>query len=41
MFTCNTNVQSSLVRLVNIGKNHAGDDKLMIAAFELFGSLIE
>jgi hypothetical protein len=41
MFTCNTNVECSLVRLVNIGKSHAGDDNVVIAALELFGSLIE
>jgi hypothetical protein len=28
------------VRLVNIGKNHAGGDCLNISAWEIFGSLI-
>jgi predicted nucleic acid-binding Zn-ribbon protein len=29
------------VRLTNIGRNHFGDDCLIIAAFEIFGKLIE
>jgi hypothetical protein len=29
------------IRLVNIGRNHRGDDQLMIQAWEIFGSLIE
>jgi deoxyribodipyrimidine photolyase-like uncharacterized protein len=29
------------VRLTNIGRNHLGDDCLIIAAFEIFGALTE
>jgi hypothetical protein len=29
------------IRLVNIGRNHFGDDTLCISAWEIFGSLIE
>jgi hypothetical protein len=29
------------IRLVNIGRSHAGDDCLLISAREIFGSLIE
>jgi hypothetical protein len=29
------------IRLVNIGKNHFGDDTLVISAWEIFGALIE
>jgi hypothetical protein len=29
------------IRLVNIGRNHYGDDALWISAWEIFGSLIE
>jgi hypothetical protein len=29
------------IRLVNIGRNHCGDDTLCISGWELFGSLIE
>jgi hypothetical protein len=29
------------IRLVNIGRNHNGDDQLRISAWEIFGSLIE
>jgi hypothetical protein len=29
------------IRLVNIGKNHCGNDYLIISAWEIFGSLIE
>jgi hypothetical protein len=29
------------IRLVNIGRNHCGDDGLEISAWEIFGSLIE
>jgi hypothetical protein len=29
------------IRLVNIGRNHFGNDALMISAWEIFGSLIE
>jgi hypothetical protein len=29
------------IRLVNIGRNHYGDDSLMITAWEIFGSLIK
>jgi hypothetical protein len=29
------------IRLVNIGRNHAGNDRLKISAWEIFGSLIE
>jgi hypothetical protein len=29
------------VRLVNVGKNHRGDDMLTISVFELFGTLVE
>jgi hypothetical protein len=29
------------IRLVNVGKNHFGDDQLNISAWEIFGSLIE
>jgi hypothetical protein len=29
------------IRLVNIGRNHAGDDCLSISAWEIFGSLVE
>jgi hypothetical protein len=29
------------IRLVNIGRNHRGDDQLLISAWEIFGSLIE
>jgi hypothetical protein len=29
------------VRLVNIGRNHAGNDALCLSAFEIFGSLME
>jgi hypothetical protein len=29
------------IRLVNIGRNHYGDDILLISAWEIFGSLIE
>jgi hypothetical protein len=29
------------IRLVNIGRNHYGDDSLAITAWEIFGSLIE
>jgi hypothetical protein len=34
-------MECRLVRLVNVGRNHAGDDNLVIEAFEVFGSLIE
>jgi hypothetical protein len=30
-----------LIRLINIGRNHAGNDALVISAFEIFGTLIE
>jgi len=29
------------IRLVNIGRNHAGSDALIISAFEIFGSIVE
>jgi hypothetical protein len=29
------------IRLVNIGRNHAGDDALLFSAWEIFGSLIK
>jgi hypothetical protein len=29
------------IRLVNIGRNHAENDMLLISAWEIFGSLIE
>jgi hypothetical protein len=29
------------IRLVNIGRNHFGDDQLWITAWEIFGSLVE
>jgi hypothetical protein len=29
------------IRLVNIGRNHLGDDGLGISAWEIFGSLFE
>jgi hypothetical protein len=29
------------IRLVNIGRNYAGNDALMISAWETFGNLIE
>jgi hypothetical protein len=29
------------IRLVNIGRNHLGDDKFAISAWEIFGSLVE
>jgi hypothetical protein len=29
------------IRLVNIGRNHAGNDRIWITAWEIFGSLIE
>jgi hypothetical protein len=29
------------IRLVNIGRNHRGDDMLAISAWEIFGSLVE
>jgi hypothetical protein len=29
------------IRLVNIGRNHRGNDMLMISAWEIFGSLVE
>jgi hypothetical protein len=29
------------IRLVNIGRNHAGTDQLRISAWEIFGSLFE
>jgi hypothetical protein len=29
------------IRLVNIGKNHLGDDRIWISAWEIFGNLIE
>jgi hypothetical protein len=29
------------IRLVNIGRNHYGNDRLVIAAWEIFGSLLE
>jgi hypothetical protein len=29
------------IRLVNIGRNHNGDDCLCISAWEIFGSLLE
>jgi hypothetical protein len=29
------------IRLVNIGRNHRGDDRLCISAWEVFGNLIE
>jgi hypothetical protein len=29
------------IRLVNIGRNHEGDDQLIISAWEIFGNLIE
>jgi hypothetical protein len=29
------------IRLVNIGRNHGGDDCLWVSAWEIFGSLIE
>jgi hypothetical protein len=30
-----------LIRLINIGRNHAGSDALVISAFEIFGRMIE
>jgi hypothetical protein len=30
-----------LIRLVNVGPNHSGDDCLHISSFEIFGSLLE
>jgi hypothetical protein len=32
---------SCFIRLVNIGRNHRGDDLLWISAWEIFGTLIE
>ena len=29
------------IRLVNIGRNHIGDDSICISAWEIFGSLLE
>jgi hypothetical protein len=29
------------IRLVNIGRNHFGNDQLLISAWEIFGSLSE
>jgi hypothetical protein len=33
--------ESRFIRLVNIGKNHYGDDQLRISAWEIFGALLE
>jgi hypothetical protein len=33
--------ESRFIRLVNIGKNHYGDDQIVISAWEIFGSLVE
>jgi hypothetical protein len=33
--------QCRFIRLVNIGRNHEGDDQLCISAWEIFGTLIE
>jgi hypothetical protein len=29
------------IRLVNVGRNHCGDDRILISAWEVFGNLIE
>jgi hypothetical protein len=43
--TCTYEVENSVlcrfVRFVNIGRNHAGNDCLCIAGFEIFGSMID
>jgi hypothetical protein len=33
-------VQGRFVRLVNVGRNHAGNDSLCLSSFEVFGTLI-
>jgi hypothetical protein len=40
-FTVAGGEECRFIRLVNIGRNHYGDDSLRIAAWEIFGSLIE
>jgi hypothetical protein len=44
-FTCTFPVTGSgecrFIRLVNIGRNHSGNDYLWISAWEIFGCLIE
>jgi hypothetical protein len=29
------------IRMVNIGRNHSGDDRILISAWEIFGILVE
>jgi hypothetical protein len=33
--------ECGFIRLVNIGRNHCGDDRILISAWEIFGSLVE
>jgi hypothetical protein len=40
-FTVTGGEECRFIRLVNIGRNHHGDDMFLISAWEIFGSLIE
>jgi hypothetical protein len=41
LFAVKQTGECRLVRLVNIGRNHAGTDEMCVSAFELFGTVIE
>jgi hypothetical protein len=41
LFKVETREPRRFIRLVNIGRNHYGDDRLVISAWEVFGSLVE
>jgi hypothetical protein len=41
LFKVNQGKLRRFVRIVNIGRNHYGDDRLVISAWEVFGDLFE
>jgi hypothetical protein len=40
-FEVSRSEECGFLRLVNIGRNHSGNDALVISALEIFGTLIE
>jgi hypothetical protein len=40
-FEVSRSEECRFLRLVNIGRNHAGNDAMVISALEIFGNLIE
>jgi hypothetical protein len=41
LFALSKSDEFRFIRLTQIGKNHRGDDILLIRAFEVFGTLLE